>query len=519
MPSPARRGYMAIGALAALLAVVMLAGSVAAAASAVKAQKEVPGARTFRRAMQAGQVNYPINGNNTGTGATGQFGGPAVPDNSAYTPYPRLSGCAAIVRTALYKKFYMQYNQSAFDAFEGQLCGLQLTNPTEMHLDLSSPDAQAAFKIVANITATGIWPYYDNSADAFLSDYNTKGLSAQGILIPNLYKPYWVVRAVHAAVCLGLPVVPVNNILFNNGDELKWSSIASISNTYVQCTQLEDKGVSLQMDKFPTGNPFRQVYRIVYSPPTNEFGENDNTIMKLRSTSYQGNLTWCNVYDDSTDSPIAWPPSSVGIDIYPASSYSRNISLRCDIPQELYFTNKWVDTQFRFYSIVAGNEDFDGYLATLFFGIRKPPPPAPPSPAPSPPMPPSPFPPSPPRPPSPAPTCKNAIIEPCFCLHVLSDCAIACKIRALVDPSTYETVPDCRPFISNPLFNNNRVLDNSQTCQSVCTPIPMGRTNATATAASTSTFTTAALQDRIAKLEATIFQLNVTITKLTSGSP
>ncbi|KAG2423506.1 hypothetical protein HXX76_015254 [Chlamydomonas incerta] len=510
MNSPARRGHLAAGALAALLmALVMLAGSVAAAFSV---KNEVPGARAFhRRSMQQQQRPRGAAG---GTGSTGQFLGV---DEKDYLSYPRLTGCSVLVRTALYKKFYAAGDELGFRSFEANLCAMPLTSRAEIQLNLTTPEAQWAFRTVVPIIATGVWPYYDNNATKFMEDYVQNGLSAQGILIPNLYKPYWVVRAVHAAVCLGQPMVPVNNILFNNGDELKWSSISSISNSYVQCTELEDKGLTLEMERFPRAGlmPMQQTYHIVYNPPTNEFGDSDNTIMKLRSTSYQGDLTWCKVYDDSTNTVIPWPASSTGIDIYPASSYSRNISLRCDIPQELYFTNKWVDTQFRFYSIVAGNEEFNGYLATLFTGYFIPPPPSPPSPAPSPPMPPSPFPPSPPRPPSPAPTCKNAITEPCFYLHVLSDCAIACKIRALVDPSTYETVPDCRPFISNPLFNNNRVLDNSQTCQSVCTPIPMGRTNATVSeGAAASVSSTAAQAAEIDQLQARLDELSAAADEL-----
>ncbi|KAG2431360.1 hypothetical protein HYH02_013349 [Chlamydomonas schloesseri] len=473
--SPPSRRRLATGALAALLVAVVLAGSASAANE--KTTREVPGVRAFRRAMQAG--GYPSQGTYKGTGATGQLLGTA---DSAYAVSPRLTGCSVLVRTAIYKKFYNSSNQAGFDQFEADLCSLPLTSREEMHLDLRSDAARAAFISVSKVVATGIWPFYNSSTEAFLRDYVKNGLSAQGILIPNLFKPYWVVRAVHAAVCLGAPVVPVNNIFFNNGDELRWSSIASTSSTYVQCTQLEDAGLTLTLQAFPNfpsgAMPLSQVYKITYQPPTNEFGEADSATMKLRPTSFKGNVAqWCSVVDDKTNTVIPWPENGLGVDIYPAAPDSRNVSLSCSVPPEMWNNNKWTDTQFRFYSLVGGQEDFSGYLATIFHGIYMSPPPSPPTPPPTPPpspqpptpppRPPTPFPPTPPRPPSPPPSCRSAIIEPCFFLHLLSDPATACRLRALVDTNV---PPECAAF--------------TNTCQTVCV------TNAFQAAANTVSTTT-----------------------------
>lgn len=94
------------------------------------------------------------------------------------------NGCAAILRAAVYRSFYLKGDTGPYAGFENAVCSLPSTDLNELVLPLS-PEAQAAFQTAAAVLV----PRWGETSE---------GLNGPGLSTSNAYK---VVRDFHVATC------------------------------------------------------------------------------------------------------------------------------------------------------------------------------------------------------------------------------------------------------------------------------------------------------------------------------
>lgn len=92
------------------------------------------------------------------------------------------NSCAAILRAAVYRVFYLAGNAGPYAAFEASVCSLPSTSLNELELPLTEQD-QGAFEAAAAVLVRGWRPLPSTSPD-----------------FPNS-SGYKVVRDFHTAIC------------------------------------------------------------------------------------------------------------------------------------------------------------------------------------------------------------------------------------------------------------------------------------------------------------------------------
>lgn len=92
------------------------------------------------------------------------------------------NGCAAILRAAVYRVFYLAGNTSPYAAFEASVCSLPSTSLNELELPLTEQD-QGAFEAAAAVLLRGWRPLPSTPPD-----------------FPNS-SGYKVIRDFHIAIC------------------------------------------------------------------------------------------------------------------------------------------------------------------------------------------------------------------------------------------------------------------------------------------------------------------------------
>lgn len=97
------------------------------------------------------------------------------------------SGCAAILRSAVYRSFYNRADAGPYAAFEAAVCSLPSTDLHELALPLG-PEAQAAFQAAAAVLV----PRWGGDGSG------SEALNGPGLSPSNAYK---VVRDYHTATC------------------------------------------------------------------------------------------------------------------------------------------------------------------------------------------------------------------------------------------------------------------------------------------------------------------------------